>query len=176
MTEAQSPRVNPATPLIGAIDHVGLTVPDLAAAVEFYTKALGGRVRFRLGPFDSRELSPDGGDWTQDHVAVPDALYNIAMMGFGDGPLIELFEYLRPEGNRVPPRNNDAGGHHIAFVVSDLAAALAQVVAHGGTAQAGPIDVPAGEDSNGSWPAFSVNYVVDPWGNQLELLFYPDAH
>lgn len=174
MTEASSTNT-PASQLVGAIDHIGLTVPDLAAAEEFYAKALGGRVMFRLGPFDSRELSTDGVDWTEAYVAVPDALYNIAMMGFGDGPMIEFFEYLRPEGNPVPPRNHDVGGHHIAFVVSDLAAALAQVVAQGGLPQAGPIDVPAGSDASGSWAAFSVNYVTDPWGNQLELVYYPDG-
>ncbi|RZI96283.1 MAG: VOC family protein [Microbacterium sp.] len=161
-------------PLVGKIDHLGLTVPDLEAAVAFYTNALGGRVAFRLGPFDSRELTEGDGDWTAEHVVVPDALYDIAMMAFGDGPLIEFFEYKRPVGRQEAPRNNDIGGHHIAFEVADLDAALAQVVAHGGIAQAGPIVVPAGDDASGSWPAFSVNYVQDPWGNQLELVYYPD--
>ena len=166
----------PSTPLIGAIDHIGLTVPDLDAAVDFYTKALGGRELFRLGPFDSRELSEEGQDWTAEHVAVPDALYSVAMVGFADGPLIEFLEYVRPEGSQVAPRNNDLGGHHIAFEVMDLDAALAQLVANGGSARAGPIVVPAGEDATGSWEAFTVNYVQDPWGNQLELVYYPGRH
>jgi len=161
-----------ARPLIGPIDHLGLTVPDLEAAVEFYTAALGGRLLYRLGPFDSRELSEGGVDWTEAHVAVPDARYDIAMLGFADGPLIEFFEYVRPEGRGAAPRNNDVGGHHIAFAVTDLAVAVAQVVANGGIAQAGPIVVPAGADDSGSWPAIEVNYVLDPWGNQLELVHY----
>ena len=49
---------------------------------------------------------------------------------------------------------------------------IGDVVAHGGIAQAGPIVVPAGADDSGSWPAIEVNYVLDPWGNQLELVHY----
>ncbi len=160
------------TPLIGAIDHIGLTVPNLEAAIEFYTRALGGRVLYRLGPFDSRELSEDGSDWTSDHVVVPDALYHVVMMGFGDGRPIEFFEYARPAGATKAPQNNDNGGHHVAFVVSDLVAAIEHVVAQGGVAQAGPIVVPAGHDESGHWPGIAVNYVLDPWGNQLELVEY----
>ncbi|OJX67070.1 MAG: hypothetical protein BGO95_10080 [Micrococcales bacterium 73-13] len=164
-----------APPLIGAIDHIGLTVPDLEAAIEFYTKALGGRVLYRLGPFDSRAMSEGDEDWTGTHVAVPDALYNIAFVGFGDGRPIEFFEYLRPAGNPSAPRNNDVGGHHIAFVVSDIPKAVEQILAHGGTEAAQPILVPAGEDESGAWPGIEVNYVLDPWGNQLELVRYTDA-
>jgi glyoxylase I family protein len=161
--------------LIGRIDHLGLTVPDIDAAIEFYSTAIGGQLAFRLGPFDSRELSQGDEDWTAAHVRVPDALYDVAMMSFAGGPSIEFLQYKRPQGRTEPPRNNDAGGVHIAFEVSDLDAAIERVVQHGGVAQAGPIVVPAGSDENGSWAAFSVNYITDPWGNQLELVFYPDG-
>jgi len=158
------------------IDHLGLTLPDLEAGVRFYQDALGGRVLFRLGPFDSRELSGEGQDWTGEFVGVPDAYYDIAMMGFGDGPMLELFEYSRPVGSTQPPRNNDVGGHHIAFTVSDLEEALAAVVAAGGTALTGPIVVPAGGSDAETWPAMTVHYILDPWGNQLELVYYPDEN
>lgn len=158
-----------------SIDHIGLTVPDLDAAIEFYTKALGGRVLYRLGPFDSRELSEGGEDWTETHVSVPDALYNIAFIGFGEGRPIEFFEYLRPAGNPEAPKNNDVGGHHICFVVSDLQESLDKVLANGGTQARQPIPVPAGEDEFGAWEAIEVIYVLDPWGNQLELLKYTEG-
>lgn len=163
-------------PLVGAIDHIGLTVPDLDAAIEFYTKALGGRVLYKLGPFDSRELSEGDADWTDEHVAVPDALYKIAFIGFGEGRPIEFFEYQRPAGNPNAPKNNDVGGHHIAFTVSNLAQALEQVLAHGGTQAKQPIPVPAGEDEFGAWDSIEVNYVLDPFGNQLELVQYMEQN
>lgn len=152
------------------IDHVGLTVPDLDAAIDFYARALAARQLYRLGHFDSRELSADGVDETAATVAVPDALYRLAMLALPDGTLLELFEYTRPVGRKTPPRNNDLGGHHIGFRVADLAAALARVVDAGGTALA-PITVVGGSDETGEWPTLEVNYVLDPWGNQLELVY-----
>lgn len=162
---------------IGSIDHVGLTVPDLDAAVDFYRRAVYARELFRLGPFDAREMPASGdGDWTAAHIGVADARFNVAMLGFESGALLELFAYDRPDDRgTMPPRNCDLGGHHIAFEVKDLSAAVDHIVQCGGRALAGPINVEAGQDSKYKWPALQVNYVLDPWGNQLEVIFYPNG-
>jgi catechol 2,3-dioxygenase-like lactoylglutathione lyase family enzyme len=34
------------------VDHVGFTVPDLDAAIEFFERALGADLLWKLGPFD----------------------------------------------------------------------------------------------------------------------------
>ena len=56
-----------------------------------------------------------------------------------------------------------------------LADAVALVADCGGRPLAGPIEVEAGSSDAGHWPAQRVHYVLDPWGNQLELIAYPEG-
>jgi glyoxylase I family protein len=153
-----------------AVDHVALTVPDLDAAVTFYCDVIGGIELYRLGPFDAKEMPkmPDGRDWTEAHVGVPGARVTIAMVQLASSLQLELFRYDAPADARVePPRNCDAGGHHIAFRVEDLAAAKAYLVERGLRVMEGPIAIPAGPCAG-----LKVNYFLDPWGNQLEIVEY----
>jgi len=157
-------------PGLSHVDHVGLTVPDLDAAVRFYCDAIGGHELYRIGPFDAAEMPrmPDGRDWTEAHINVAGARLTIAMLQVGPNIMIELFQYERPADQRkAPPRNCDWGGHHIAFKVADLEAAKAHLAAHGCKVMAGPIVL-----DQGPCALLRVNYVLDPWGNQLELVEY----
>ena len=54
-------------PGLSHVDHVGLTVPDLDAAVRFYCDVIGGHELYRIGPFDAAEMPrmSDGRDWTR---------------------------------------------------------------------------------------------------------------
>lgn len=153
------------------VDHVGLTVPDLDKAVEFYTRVFGGTELYRMGPFDAAELprTPDGRDWTEAHVNVPGARVFIAMLQLGPSLKLELFRYELPQDAKTtPPRNCDAGGHHIGFQVEDLDKATAYLRSQDLRVMAGPIVVPAGPAAG-----MRVNYFLDPWGNQLEVVEYP---
>lgn len=157
-------------PGLSHVDHVGLTVPDLDAAVRFYCDAVGGHELYRIGPFDAAEMPrmPDGRDWTEAHINVAGARLTIAMLQVGPNIMLELFQYERPADQRkTPPRNCDWGGHHIAFKVADLEAAKAHLAAHGCKVMAGPIVL-----DQGPCALLRVNYVLDPWGNQLELVEY----
>jgi catechol 2,3-dioxygenase-like lactoylglutathione lyase family enzyme len=105
-------------PRLSHVDHVGLTVPDLDAAVRFYCDAIGGHELYRLGPFDATEMPRmgDGRDWAEAHINVAGARLTIAMLSIGPNLMLELFQYDRPAGRREqPPRNCDFGGHHVAF-------------------------------------------------------------
>src|SRR5690242_9060513 len=113
-------------PGLSHVDHAAVTVPDLDAAVRFYSEVIGGKELYRIGPFDAAELphAPDGRDWTEAHVNVPGARLWIAMLQIGANLMLELFRYERPHDARtVPPRNCDLGGHHLAFKVADIDAA-----------------------------------------------------
>lgn len=157
-------------PGLSHVDHVGLTVPDLDAAVRFYCDAIGGHELYRIGPFDAAEMPrmPDGRDWTEAHINVAGARLTIAMLQVGPNIMLELFQYERPADQRKsPPRNCDWGGHHIAFKVADLEAAKAHLAARGCRVMAGPIVL-----DQGPCALLRVNYVLDPWGNQLELVEY----
>jgi len=159
-------------PGLEGIDHVGLTVPDLDEAVEFYSNLLQASEIFRLGPFDSRELpGVDDKDWSQAFVNVADARFTLAMLELPNGSRLELFQYDRPtERVSVPPRNCDIGGHHIAFKVTDLDAVLSVGSQLGLKFMAGPISIDEGPAAGQR-----IIYVLDPWGNQLELVEYQRA-
>ena len=156
-----------AIPGLRGIDHVGITVPDVEAAVTFYSTLLGAKEVFRLGPFDSRDFpAVDGKDWSLAHVNVADARFTIVMLQLPNGHRLELFQYDRPDDRRKqPPRNCDYGGHHIAFRVDNVSAVIAKGAALGLTFMAGPIVM-----TEGPAAGQSINYCLDPWGNQLELV------
>src|SRR5687768_5444269 len=90
------------------VDHIGITVPDLDAAVEFYCRVLGAKVAYTLGPFDASDMpkEPDGRDWMQAHVDVKGAKLSIVMLQIAPNLMFELFQYDKPLDRRqVPPRN-----------------------------------------------------------------------
>ena len=149
-------------------DHVGLTVPDLDEAVRFYTEVIGAAELYRLGPFDAAELPtmPDGRDWTEAHVNVAGARLRFAVVAIGDFKL-ELFEYEKPEGARTtPPRNQDAGGHHLSLKVADIERATA-FLRDRGIRLMERIEIDEGPTAG-----MRANYFLDPFGNHLELVEY----
>jgi glyoxylase I family protein len=152
------------------VDHVALTVPDLDAAVAFYRDVLGATELYRLGPFDARESPrlPDGRDWTLAHLNVAGARLTLAMMALGKNLMLELFRYELPaDASTRPRRNCDLGASHIALKVSDLDAALAFLRGRGLAVMDGPITI-----DEGPCQGLRVNYFLDPYGNQWELVEY----
>ena len=152
------------------IDHVSLTVQDLDAAIDFYTRIFGAELAYRMGPFDAAEipLMDDGRDWTAAHINVPGARLEIGMLKMPGGLGMELFQYEAPaDARKTPPRNCDVGARHLCIEVEDLDAAIAYLADNGCTAMAGSIDMLEGPcPPSRSW------YVIDPFGNQLELVEY----
>ena len=55
------------TPLLSVtqVDHVGITVPDLAEAHDFLVGVLGCEYMYRLGPYRD-----DDGPWMREHLGV----------------------------------------------------------------------------------------------------------
>lgn len=157
-------------PGLSHVDHVGLTVPDLNAAVTFYCDVIGGVELYRVGPFDAAELPrmPDGRDWTAAYLDVAEARLWIAMLQIGSNLMLELFQYDKPENRGTsPPRNCDCGSHHLAFKVDNIETAVNYLRGKGVTVLAGPVVMETGPSAGVNWIYFS-----DPWGNQLELFEY----
>ena len=101
-------------------DHVGITVPDLAQAHEFLVDVLGCQHVYSLPSMRHDD------DWMLDHLNVdPRRVVNeIRFYRCGNGLNFEVFEYAPHEGQREAPRNSDIGGHHVAFYVDDMDAAV----------------------------------------------------
>lgn len=152
------------------VDHIGLTVPNLDAAERFYADVIGAPRLYRIGPFDAAQMPrmPDGRDWTAAHVNVPGAKLWIAMLQLGPGVMLELFQYDLPADKRTsPPRNCDAGGHQIALKVDDIDRAASYLAEHGCRVMDGPTQLTEGPSAG-----LKFRYVLDPFGNQLELVEY----
>ncbi|NMG68070.1 glyoxalase [Azoarcus indigens] len=152
-------------PGVRGIDHIGFTVPDADAAVTFFHDVIGCEEAFRFGP-----IKDEQGTLMQDLVNVnPRAeIQHIVMMRCGQGSNIELFQYASPDQRDAIPKNSDIGGHHIAFYVKDLPAALARAKELGVKTFMGPFAV-----NEGPAAGQSITYVLTPWGMQLELISYP---
>jgi catechol 2,3-dioxygenase-like lactoylglutathione lyase family enzyme len=67
------------------------------------------------------------------------------------------------------PRNSDIGGHHVAFYVDDLDAAIADLLAAGVTVLSGPTKSRGPAEGN-RWI-----YFLSPWGLQFEFVSYPNG-
>jgi catechol 2,3-dioxygenase-like lactoylglutathione lyase family enzyme len=109
---------------IERIEHVGIVVDDLAAAVEFFV-ALG------------LELEGEGsveGDWVDRVIGLEEVRAEIAMLRTPDAQgRLELSRFQSPPspGDRPPTQANTLGISHVLFSVDDLDAAVAGLRARG---------------------------------------------
>jgi glyoxylase I family protein len=144
-------------------DHVGITVPDMAQAHEFFVDVLGCEFVYSLPEMRH------GDDWMREHLNVDPrrVVREIRFYRCGFGLNFEVFEYEPHEGQRAQPRNSDIGGHHVALYVDDMDAADAYLKEKGIRLLAGPVaskNASAGQ----RW-----HYFLSPWGMQFELVSYP---
>ena len=152
--------------LVG-MDHVGITVPDIDEAVTWFENVMGCSAPLTFGPF-----SDPTGTFMQDLLGVhPRAVIEqITMVRCGRSANIELFEYDAPDQNRTFPRNSDWAGHHIAFYVRDIDAAVAHMQSKGVQKFLGPLRV-----TDGPAAGQTINYFRAPFGTYIELISYPEG-
>jgi len=146
------------------IDHVGITVPNLAQAEQFFSNALGCVPVTHIGPFklDAAALDADTRFAPRADSVV------LAMIRCGTGSNIELFEYTNSKGSPQIPKAEDMGASHLAFYTDDIAAAVAYLKSQGITVLGEPITMPAGDTEGETWVHFR-----SPWGAEMELVSYP---
>lgn len=144
-------------------DHVGFTVPNLEEATQFFVDIIGCEVLYEAGPFMAEN------DWMQDNLNVhPRAKINrYRMLKCFNGPSFELFEYNSPDQNTQQPKNSDYAGHHLAFYVTDMDAAIKHLQDHHVTLLGEPKVTEEGPTAGLTWL-----YFLAPWGMQLELVSY----
>ena len=157
---------------LGGLDHVGLTVPDMSQAVEFFVTVLGGETLHELGPVSAAD------NWMAVNLGVPaDAVIaRIVLLRVGPrGAALELFEYVHAEQahaaeQRHPPSPDAVGGQHLAFRVEDIDAGVETLREHGLITLGEPKRVTEGPSAGRAWVHF-----LAPWGQQLELVSYPSG-
>ena len=153
-------------PGIRGVNHIGITVPDLAEAEAFFTDVLACQKATAFGPFRD-----DTGTFMQDVLDVDSraVIEQITLMRCGFGSNIELFHYTAPDQKTVTPRNSDIGGHHVAFYVDDFDAALEHLRRHGIEIMGEPT-LSSSHSLGQTWVYFRA-----PWGMQFELVSFPNG-
>ncbi|MGH7966898.1 MAG: VOC family protein [Candidatus Binatia bacterium] len=159
----QAPDSGLRTPLVQAVEAVGMTVADMDRSVKFYTKIL------------SFAKVSDVEVWGSEYEHLQ-GIFGLRMrvvrMKLGD-EFVELTEYLTPKGRPIPvdSRSNDHWFQHLAIIVSDMDRAYQWLrhhkVQHAST---GPQRLPDWNPNAGGIQAF---YFKDPDGHALEILQFP---
>jgi methylmalonyl-CoA epimerase len=130
--------------LLTEIDHVAIAVHDLEAAIAYYRAAFGAEVHHR------EVVERDG---------VEEALLKVAES------YVQLTRPTRPDSPVAKfLEKRGEGLHHVGYRVADCAAALASVLAAGGTA----IDAAPRPGSRGTTVAFV--HPKGSFGTLIELV------
>lgn len=147
------------------VHHVGVTVPDLDEAVEFFVDCVGARLLYRKGPFGSED------DAMERRLGVhPDAKASLAMLRCGPTTNLELFEWEAPDQNDESPRLSDVGATHLGIQVGDIERATEAL------AEREDVEMLDGPHTNDDGPTAGLTYVFyrTPWGMYLEIVETPD--
>ncbi|MDI4657030.1 VOC family protein [Xanthobacter autotrophicus] len=153
-------------PGLRGTDHIGFTVPDIDEAVRFFVEVIGCIQVYELGPFQAED------DWMarQLNVDPRTIMKKLVFLRCGFGSNFEIFQYIAPEQRTIQPRNSDVGGHHLAFYVDDMNAAVRHLEAHGARICGAPVTRESGPSGGQTWV-----YFLTPWGMQCELVSFPDG-
>ena len=154
-------------PTMRGLNHVGLTVPNMEEAVNFFENVIGCTRVTSFGPFRD-----DEGTFMKDLLNVnPRAVINeISLLRCADGSNIELFDYSSPDQETVLPRNSDIGGNHLAFYVDDIDQAAQYLNEQGLETFLGPFTV-----EDGPAAGQTIMYFLAPWGTHMEIISYPNG-
>lgn len=145
--------------------HFSFTVSDIDRSVAWYTGSLGLEVVDR-----QRQESA----YTGTLVGMPGAVLEVARLdipGRTRGPsghLLELIQYVRPEGKVIPLLTNSPGVAHLAFIVDDIHQRHERMRDAGVEFRNPPVAITTGTNAGG-WAC----YCSGPDGETLELLQLP---
>lgn len=151
-------------PGVVGVDHVGINVPNLDQAINFFHDLFGFDAVTQIGP------------WTMDpqfknsyHIHESSDKVTIKMLRAGDGSSIELFEF---DPRIVSPGKiyrDDPFATHIALYTSDINATKGYLESKG-IKFLTEVNHGVGNTAGESWV-----YLETPWGSTIELNSYPDG-
>lgn len=139
--------------MIIGIHHVGISVPDMDRAIEFYCGVLGAE-HLWSHEVDDKDLNSDR------VIGLPDIAASMRMLRLGDS-FIELWAYSSPSPTKRDPSYpaSDHGLAHFCLQVRDIHAEHHRLSAGGMTFAGPPVDL-------GTMAAV---YGRDPFGNIIEI-------
>ena len=134
---------------VRGIDHAGIAVASLEAALHFYGDLLGLRVT---------DQGEDGGLELDGITGLSGVRIRYAELDLGAGQLLEVIETIAPTGTRLEQRPLD-----------DVDAVCERLAAAGVTVPGSPTTITAA----GPWNGARCVYVEDPDGRTVELVQRP---
>lgn len=139
--------------------HTNIVAKDWRRLADFYVNVFGCEILQPERDFSGADIeagtSVPGVRLRGAHLRLP---------GYAeDGPTLEIFEY-DPTREKPAPEPNRQGFSHIAFAVSDVAAARQSVVDAGGGTVGDVVTMRVEGKGSVTW-----TYVTDPEGNIVEL-------
>lgn len=144
-----------------SFSHIGLSVPDLDAAVAFYRDVLGFYVI--MEPTAIAQDDSDIGVMCDDVFGPGWGKFRIAHMATADRVGIELFEFESAETPKDNLPFRQVGLFHFAIQDPDVEGLLAKIIAAGGKQR-----MPVRHYYPGQKP-YRMVYVEDPFGIVFEL-------
>lgn len=145
-----------------ALNHVGIVVADITAAIKWYGDVFG--FRLIMGP---RVLRPKA-DATHETGNIFGARFKEALQAHlvtGNGVGLELFQFVDPKSERKHDGMDDfehPGYFHICFTDPDIEGLAQRIVETGGKMRTPVYEFIPGTDRK-------LVYCEDPFGNIIEL-------
>lgn len=149
-----------------AFSHVGVTVPDLDAAVRWYQHTLGAYLL--AGPLEVLEDGSPLGDAAAAIYGRGFRRFRFAHLAFADAVGLELFHFDVPETSAREESFEfwKTGINHFSVTSPQPSELAARIVAAGGRARAEPITLDAEK-------GYVIAYCEDPWGTVVEICSHP---
>lgn len=146
--------------------HTGLTVPDLDAAIRWYTGNLG--FELLVGPLEVLEDDTPLGRTATSIYGEGFARFGFAHLSTPDDVGLELFQFALTRPRTDPSRFDyaDPGYNHIGLTAPDIEGTVAAIVAAGGSARTEVLTI---DEEKG----YRLAYLQDPWGTPIELCSHP---
>ncbi|MEO7372453.1 MAG: VOC family protein [Terrimesophilobacter sp.] len=151
-----------------AFSHVGVTVPDLDAAISWYRETFG--MYLLAGPIEVVEDDSSLGRAAAAIYGVGFSSFSFAHLVWPDGIGLELFHFSVPE---TSPREDNfefwkTGIYHIALTAPNFDETIVRIVEAGGTQRSAAIVINPEK-------GYRIAYCEDPWGTVIELCSHPYA-
>jgi catechol 2,3-dioxygenase-like lactoylglutathione lyase family enzyme len=152
-------------PGLRGVDHVGITVPNIEEAVDFFVNVIGAEPFYSLGPYRDDET-----DFNLTSFGVhPRAIVNQMRLLRLANLNIELFEWDAPDQNRTIPRLSDHGTYELCLYVDDIDEATRHLRSHGVEVLGDKLELEGPEKGENAYYI----YFRSPWGALMELISYP---
>lgn len=149
------------------VNHIGLTVPDVFAAIDWYRDVLG--FSHIMGPRVLEATSQATHETPSIFGPRFRKAYQAHMLA-ANGVGLELFQFVEPAVERRADNFEywKVGVFHICVTDPDVAALARRIVDAGGRQRAPVFDFAPGRP-------YQLVYCEDPWGNVIEVLSHDYA-